>query len=917
MIARIYPALLLLLLISSTFVAADTAETMDARQGAAWIDPGWRRTVSRYAVTFDEQGLSTTVFEFEIQALDEKGAETISQQTYPYNSYFHELTSSDLATLKVDGSVIAVDERAIRDQPSSADTSSPYFDEQRQRIIAYSHVVPGDKVRGRLIYKAKRPEFAGEFARYWSLPADHPPQVIEITLNGPASKPLHIAARNVEHSEERSGDRIIHHVRLRQETPKPRQMNIDSFDDARRFEVSTFSDYAAFAAMLNARNAPMALPDEILQKLSAEIVGDATDPRFKVERIHNWVARNIRYVGIGFADGGWTSQPASAVLASRYGDCKAHATLLKALLAAQGIEANLVAVNAAAQFTLTEVATPNFDHAIVYVPQIDLYLDPTATLVAFGALPPGFGGKPALNVDKGTVGRIPLVTPERFTLAADTDYTLAADGTRQARSILSGSGIGAMLGRAVAQEIERLDRPSLAKKLIEKANLSGSGDYSFPNPRELSDHYAITATFQISSKAIERGGTARVRMLPLTDPRPSLAVLTGGGADGQPFLCQSLEYRETSSLTLPEGINFYEKPAPVTYAAGFTGTTAYGSANGRIEVSGTAILDGRTMRASALVRLTFDAAVCPAEFAAAIKAGLDKLYEFNRGPIGLTPKPAPYVTEIGPAFNEGVSAFDAKNYHLAMTRLKPLAEQGGARAQSYVANMYAEGHGVRRDYREAIRWYLPAAEQGDAYSQSRLGFLYEKELGVGIDEKLAAQWYTKAADQGDAYSQACLATMYRDGRGVAQDFQQAAIWYAKAADQGHAWAQMNLGLLYVQGNGVPLDHTKAIFWLRNAADRNDDYAQYNLGWAYESGTGVPKDKQQAIEWYRKAVDGGNPLAGVRLQGLTGESPFLRSVFRNIGSLVREYNQIWSALLLFYANVIARIAEWVWQAIRGQ
>ena len=52
----------------------------------------------------------------------------------------------------------------------------------------------------------------------------------------------------------------------------------------------------------------------------------------KVERIHNWVARNIGYVGIGFEDGGWTSQPAAAVLASRYGDCKAHATILKALL---------------------------------------------------------------------------------------------------------------------------------------------------------------------------------------------------------------------------------------------------------------------------------------------------------------------------------------------------------------------------------------------------------------------------------------------------------------------------------------------------------------------------------------------------------------------------------------------------------
>jgi hypothetical protein len=57
------------------------------------------------------------------------------------------------------------------------------------------------------------------------------------------------------------------------------------------------------------------------------------------------------------------------VLASRYGDGKAHATILKALLAVQGIEANLVAVNADMQYTLTEVATPNFDHAIVYVPR--------------------------------------------------------------------------------------------------------------------------------------------------------------------------------------------------------------------------------------------------------------------------------------------------------------------------------------------------------------------------------------------------------------------------------------------------------------------------------------------------------------------------------------------------------------------
>lgn len=880
MIERIYSALFLLL-ISSTFVAANAADTTNKHQGPVWVDPGWRRTVSRYTITFDEQGLSTTVLNFEIQALDEKGAQAISQQSFTYNSYFDELTVGDLATLKADGSVIAVDDRAVRDQPASADTSSPYFDERRNRIVAFPFVTPGDKIRGRLIHKAKRPDFAGEFARYWSQPADQPPELIELTIDGPASKPLHIAGRDVEHSEERLGNRIVHHVRLRQETPKPRQMDIDSFDDARRFEASTFADYAAFAAMLNARNDPMAQPDATLRKLSTEIVGDAGDISAKVERIHNWVARNIRYVGIGFEDGGLTSQPASSVLASRYGDCKAHATLLKALLAVQGIEANLVAVNADAQYTLTEVATPNFNHAIVYVPDVDQYLDPTAPLLAFGSLPPSLNGKPVLNIDKGTLARIPVAKPDRVALGADTDYTLADDGTRRARSILSGSGLGAMLGRAVAQTIERVDRPGAVRKLIESAGLRGTGDYTFPNPRELSDSYAITATFQIS-EPVDRRQTARVRMLPLTDPRPSLAALTAGGPNGQPFPCRSMEYRETSSLTLPEGTSFYEKPAPVTYVANFDGRTPYGNTRGRIEVSGAAALDGRTMRSSALVRLTFDAAVCPAEFAAAIKTGLDKFAAFKYGAIGLTPAASPDIAEISAEYSEGVNAYLTQNYKLAMVRLKPFAELGNAKAQSYVGSMYEAGRGIERNRSEAISWFLKAAGQGDAYSQSHLGYAYEEGLGVARDEKLAAEWYGKAADQGDAYSEARLASLYRDGRGLAQDFEQAAKWFGKAADQGSTWAQMNLGLLYIKGQGVPLDYTKAMFWLRNAADRNDNYAQYNLGWAYESGEGVPKDRQEAIKWYGKASNGGNQQASARLAQLTAANSFWGILLHHLG-----------------------------------
>src|SRR6266702_8151601 len=263
MIARILWPLLALFLTAAGLLANVAAASPDSTP--AWVDPGWRRTVVRYAVTFDERGLSTTVFDFEILALDAKGAATISQRVLPYDSYFNDLTVNNLATLKADGRVIAVDERAILDQPGSSEISSPYFDEKRNRVIAYADVEAGDKIRGRAVYKDKRPRFAGEFERFWGQSLDQPPEVIELTLDGPASKPLRTTARNVEHREERSSDRIIHHVRITHDSPARGAADIGDFDRAPRFEASSFADYAALAAALNARNAPMAVPDNALR----------------------------------------------------------------------------------------------------------------------------------------------------------------------------------------------------------------------------------------------------------------------------------------------------------------------------------------------------------------------------------------------------------------------------------------------------------------------------------------------------------------------------------------------------------------------------------------------------------------------------------------------------------------------------
>lgn len=87
----------------------------------------------------------------------------------------------------------------------------------------------------------------------------------------------------------------------------------------------------------------------------------------------------------------------------------------------------------------------------------------------------------------------------------------------------------------------------------------------------------------------------------------------------------------------------------------------------------------------------------------------------------------------------------------------------------------------RADYRTALRVWLDSAEQGDARAQTNVGEIYEKGLGVEPDYALAAEWYRKAAEQGFARAMLNLGQLYELGRGVEQDGAQAIAWYRKAS----------------------------------------------------------------------------------------------------------------------------------------
>ena len=96
-------------------------------------------------------------------------------------------------------------------------------------------------------------------------------------------------------------------------------------------------------------------------------------------------------------------------------------------------------------------------------------------------------------------------------------------------------------------------------------------------------------------------------------------------------------------------------------------------------------------------------------------------------------------------WDEAVAAYQRGDYATVVRELRPLAEQGDAKAQFELGVMYATGLGVPQDYAEAVKWYRKAAEQGVAEAQYILGFMYRKGRGVPQDYLRAYAWYDLAA----------------------------------------------------------------------------------------------------------------------------------------------------------------------------
>lgn len=207
-------------------------------------------------------------------------------------------------------------------------------------------------------------------------------------------------------------------------------------------------------------------------------------------------------------------------------------------------------------------------------------------------------------------------------------------------------------------------------------------------------------------------------------------------------------------------------------------------------------------------------------------------------------------------------AFQRGHYLTAYTEASRLIESNNdPKAMTLVAEILANGLGVKPDEKRAAYWYGRAAEAGDREAGYALGLLYLQGRGVARDRAEAAKRFRAAADNGHPTAAYNLALLYVEGHVLKRDIGEAIRWFTAAAEQDVPDAQHTLAIIYRDGEeGVSRDPAKAIQWFERAVKLDHIPSMVDLGIALFNGDGITRDEARAARLFRQAALRGNPVA---------------------------------------------------------
>lgn len=485
---------------------------------------------------------------------------------------------------KKDGSIFDAQELGDREL---ADYSSMYYD-MRSRQLRYAGLEKGDVVE--LEYsitpKLRTSAYNGYFGELVLFAGRGPAQLKRYVLLAPAAQQIFVHAEKVAPAAISTRDGLQVFTWEARSLPalsrEPRSPGVTELSPY--VHVSTMGDWKQLGSWYADLIRPQFALDPSLESELQRTIQDAHSDREKIAAVQEFVLRSTHYVALEFGIYSYKPYPVTQIYARRFGDCKDKASLMIALLRAAGIEAEIALVRTR---SLGDVASAPasialFNHAIVYVPRYELWLDGTAEY-AGRELPLEDQGALALTVSLSGSAQLRHIPVSR---AADnlTRHTIRASVSPQGVIQFSGSTItrgedapGLRHDLAVREQQLDMFRRELAEVFpsvqVDRVAVRGA--------EELSS--AVSVDFQGALNSFEQK-----RVVSLSSswmPRSYVAALAAAGTRSQDLVLPSpWTTEEEIHIALPQGSDVAALPHDQNI------TSAFGSLRLHYKKSGGEIL---------------------------------------------------------------------------------------------------------------------------------------------------------------------------------------------------------------------------------------------------------------------------------------------------------------------------------------
>jgi transglutaminase-like putative cysteine protease len=514
-----------------------------------------------------DNGLAGQFRQIVFQPLTDAGAAVGRQYSFTFQA---DRQRAQLRGARVYRATGAVDEAVETGEGPADSPELSMYTSARTVYVQFPRLEAGDVVelRYRIDDIGDRGDFAGYFGEVEYLQAEAPIGHAEYVVITPKDRKLYVDAQRVpglEQSVELRGAERVHRFRADAVVGLDPEPAMPPWSEVLGFvHVSTYPSYRELGAWYWGLSRDQLELDAGTRELTQRIAAGKTTTRDKVAAVYDWVVKNTRYVALEFGIYGYKPRRSVQTVSRGWGDCKDKAAVIVAMLNELGVDASMVLVRSGhrGRFDSKVASLAPFDHAIAYVPELDLYLDGTAEFSGSRELPEMDQGALALQVNAGKAKLVTLPenNPKEHVKRREVSMRLAPSGNAELELAYTTSGASAASWRQrYAGEATRRGRvlEDLSQEFpgIEIPKSSGVTLNDVSN-------YEQPVSLRVRAKAPhlwrEEGGALSLRVTPRERLAPLYASLPRRRLDVDLGAVAALEERH--EIVLPPG--FEVKSAP-------------------------------------------------------------------------------------------------------------------------------------------------------------------------------------------------------------------------------------------------------------------------------------------------------------------------------------------------------------------